>query len=142
MPTRNAHARWEGRLEKGRGTVRLGSGAFEGAYSFTSRFESGAGTNPEELLGAAHAGCFAQYLSLLLGKAGYTPDAIEVEANVTIEEVSGHPTITASELRCKAKVPGLDEATFHTYAEAAKADCPVSKALSGTKIALEARLVT
>lgn len=142
MPTRNAYARWEGRLKKGRGLIRLGSGTFEGAYSFASRFEAGTGTNPEELLGAAHAGCFAQYLSLLLGKAGYTPEAIEVEAHVTIAELDGRPTITASKLKCKARVPGLDAATFQAHAVAAKADCPVARALRGTEIELEARLVT
>lgn len=141
MPTRHAHARWEGSLKEGKGTVKLESGSFEGAYSFGSRFESAKGSNPEELLGAAHAGCFAMMLSLLLGEAGHTADYIDADAAVTIGEVDGAPTITSSRLRCKAKAPGIDEATFNKTADAAKVSCPVSKALAGVEITLEAELV-
>lgn len=142
MPTRNAHARWEGSLKDGNGTVKVGSGALESAYSFASRFESAAGTNPEELLGAAHASCFAQYLALVLGEAGYTPEYVDADANVTIDQVDGHPKVTKSHLVCEAKVPGLDESSFEQHAEAARKGCPVSQALAGTEITLDAKLVS
>lgn len=140
MPTRTAHARWEGSLEEGTGNVELGSGAFQGAYSFRSRFEDGAGTNPEELLGAAHAGCFAMALSLALGRAGFKPESIDATAHVTIEPGDKGFQITRSRLVCEARVPGIDQATFVQYAEAAKVGCPVSRALAGTEIALDAKL--
>ena len=141
MPTRTSHAHWEGTLHDGNGTVELGSGRLEAPYTFASRFESAEGTNPEELIGAAHAGCFAQYLALLLEKEGYDPESIDAEAHVTIEQVDGQPTITSSKLTVSARVPRLDSGAFERHAEAAKAGCPVSKALAGTEITLQAELV-
>lgn len=141
MPLRKAHARWEGSLKEGKGQVDFGDGLFKGAYSFTSRFEDGKGTNPEELLAAAHASCFAMALSLMLGKAGFTPDFVDASAHVTILAQNGGFKITASHLVCQARVPGIDDAAFSQIADAAKAGCPVSQALAGTKITLEAKLV-
>jgi lipoyl-dependent peroxiredoxin len=140
MPTRTAHARWEGPVKEGRGTVDFGKGAFKGSYSFGSRFEDGAGTNPEELLGAAHAGCFAMALSLVLGMAGFTPDFIDATAHVTVKPVDGGFKITTSHIVCNAKVRGIDSATFAKHAETAKASCPVSQALAGTEITLQSKL--
>jgi lipoyl-dependent peroxiredoxin len=140
MPTRRAHARWEGTIKEGRGMLDFGNGAFKGAYSFGSRFEQGAGTNPEELLGAAHAGCFAMALSLILGQAGFTPNYIDATAHVTIEPQGGGFKITKSHIVCTASVQNVDQATFAKHAEAAKANCPVSQALAGTEITLEATL--
>ncbi len=140
MLTRNAHARWEGSLKEGRGEVDFGNGAFKGAYSFASRFEKGTGTNPEELLGAAHAACFAMALSLVLGKDGFTPEYVDATAHVTVAPHEGGFKITKSHLVCEAKVPGIDAATFVRHADAAKAGCPVSQALAGTEITLEAKL--
>jgi osmotically inducible protein OsmC len=141
MPTRKAHARWEGSLKEGKGQVDFANGLFKGAYSFASRFEDGKGTNPEELLGAAHASCFAMALSLMLGKAGATPEYIDATAQVTVAPHEGGFRISRSHLVCEAKVPGMDEAAFKQHAAAAKAGCPVSQALAGTEITLEARLV-
>lgn len=141
MPTRNAHARWEGSLKDGTGEVDFGHGLFKGAYSFRSRFEAGTGTNPEELLGAAHAACFAMALSLVLGQAGFTPDHVDATAQVTITPQDGGFRITRSHLVCQAKVPGIDQAAFARHADAARAGCPVSQALAGTEITLEATLV-
>ncbi len=141
MPTRKAHARWEGTLKEGKGDVEFGNGAFKGAYSFASRFEQGQGTNPEELLGAAHASCFAMALSLGLSKAGLEPDYVDATAHVTIASQDGGFKITQSHLVCEAKVPSLDQASFVKHAETAKAGCPVSQALAGTEITLEAKLV-
>jgi osmotically inducible protein OsmC len=141
MPTRKAHARWEGDLRGGKGRVDFGNGAFKAPYSFTSRFEDGAGTNPEELLGAAHASCFAMALSLMLGKAGVTPEYVDATAHVTVSPQDGGFRITKSHLVCEAKVPGIDSAAFMQHANAAKAGCPVSQALAGTEITLDAKLV-
>lgn len=140
MPTRKAHARWEGSIKEGKGQVDFGNGAFKASYSFASRFEDGKGTNPEELLGAAHAGCFAMALSLILGNAGVKPDYVDVTAHVTVSPQGGGFKITKSHLVCEAKVPGIDAAGFAKHAEAAKAGCPVSQALAGTTITLEAGL--
>lgn len=140
MPTRIAHARWEGSLKGGKGRIDLGNGLLSAPYSFGSRFDESAGTNPEELLGAAHAGCFAMALSLILGEAGFTPDYIDATASVTISTRDGGFSITRSHLNCEAKVPGLDASAFGEYAEAAKANCPVSKALAGTEITLDCML--
>ena len=140
MPTRNAHARWEGSIKEGKGQVDFGNGAFKAAYSFASRFEDGKGTNPEELLGAAHAGCFAMALSLILGNAGFKPDYVDATAHVTVSPHAGGFKITRSHLVCEARVPGIDAAAFAKHAEAAKAGCPVSQALAGTTITLDARL--
>ena len=142
MPTRKAHARWEGSLKAGRGRIDFGSGGFTGAYSFASRFEDGADTNPEELLGAAHAGCFAMALSLVLGQAGFEAEYVDATAHVTIMPREGGFKITKSHLVCEAKVPGLEHTTFVQHAEAAKKGCPVSQALAGVEITLDAKLVS
>lgn len=141
MPVRNAEAVWEGNLLKGKGRMKLGSGAFEGAYSFSSRFENGLGTNPEELIGAAHAGCFSMALSLFIEKAGYAPERIHTSAKVHIDKVGDGFKITSVELETEAKIPGIDEKTFLEQAEATKKGCPVSQALAGTDIKLKASLV-
>lgn len=138
MPVRSAKAEWKGTLKEGRGTMALSSGAYQGPFTYASRFEDGPGTNPEELLGAAHAGCFSMFLSALLTNAGYTPTRIETTARVTI---GAGPTITMIELDTEAEVPNLDDATFQEKAAAAKAGCPVSKALASVDIKLNARLV-
>jgi osmotically inducible protein OsmC len=140
MPTRRSEARWEGRLRDGKGTMKFGSGAFEGQYSFASRFEQGKGTNPEELIGAAHAGCFSMALSGALEKAGHVPEWIETTAAVSVEKVGDGFTITKSELSTRAKVPGLDRDAFVDLARQAKAGCPVSRALTGVEITLRAEL--
>jgi osmotically inducible protein OsmC len=140
MPTRKAHARWEGNLAQGKGQVDFANGAFKAPYSFTSRFENGSGTNPEELLGAAHAGCFAMALALVLGKAGLEAGYIDATAHVTVSPHDGGFKITESHLVCEARVPGIDPAAFLQYADTAKAGCPVSQALTGTQITLDAKL--
>ncbi len=140
MPARKASAVWEGDLKAGKGKMRLGSGAYEGPYSFASRFEEGKGTNPEELIGAAHAGCFSMALSAGLGKAGFTPKRIQTEASVHLEKVAEGFKISRIELRTVGEVPNIDEKTFREQAEAAKKGCPVSKALAGVEISLDANL--
>lgn len=140
MPARNADAEWKGSLADGKGTMRFGSGAFEGAYSARSRFEEGTGTNPEELIGAAHAGCFSMQLSHLLAESGHVPERVHTTAEVHLGQVDGAPAITGIDLRTEGTVPGLDQAAFGEHAEAAKAGCPVSKALAAVDITLEARL--
>jgi osmotically inducible protein OsmC len=140
MPIRTATARWEGSLQDGKGAMRLGSGAYEGQYSFSSRFEEGTGTNPEELIGAAHAGCFSMALSAGLSRQGHPPDRVETTARVHLDKVGEGFRITRVDLDCEAGVPGIDEATFREAAEGAKANCPVSQALAGAEITLEARL--
>ncbi len=141
MPIRISEAIWEGDLIKGKGKMKLGSGAFEGSYSFGSRFEQAPGTNPEELIGAAHAGCFSMALSMMLGQAGYKVEQIHTTARVHIDKVAEGFKITTIELDTEGKVPGIDERTFKEKAEAAKKGCPVSMALTGVDIRLNARLV-
>ena len=141
MPVRNAEATWTGGLKDGKGNVKLGSGAWEGQYSFTSRFESGTGTNPEELIGAAHSACYSMALSAGLGKNGFNPQSVHTTAAVTIEKVGEGFKITKIRLHTQAKVPGIDNAKFQEIATATKAGCPVSQALSATPIELEAKLV-
>jgi lipoyl-dependent peroxiredoxin len=140
MPTRTSSALWEGNLRDGSGTMKLGSGAFEGSYSFVSRFESGAGTNPEELIAAAHAGCFSMALSNGLSQAGFTPTSIATSATVHLDRVADGFGITKIDLDTVGTVPGIDDAKFQQIAAAAKAGCPVSKALAATEITLSARL--
>ncbi len=140
MAIRKAEAVWEGNLQAGKGTMKLGSGAFEGAYSFKTRFEEEPGTNPEELIGAAHAGCFSMALSGVLGRAGSPPNSIHTVANVYLEKVGEGFKITRIHLNTEGDVPGMDEQTFREHAEAAKKNCPVSQALAATEITLEARL--
>jgi lipoyl-dependent peroxiredoxin len=141
MPARTAKAVWEGSLQEGKGTMRLGSGAFEGGYSFSSRFEEGKGTNPEELIGAAHAGCFSMALAAGLGRAGYPPKRVQTEARVHLVKADDGFKISRIELQTEAEVPRIDEKTFQEQAEAAKKGCPVSKALAGAEIQMNARLV-
>lgn len=141
MPVRTAEAEWKGTVTEGTGTVKLGSGAFEGAYSFRSRMEDGAGTNPEELIGAAHAGCFSMALSAQLTRANFKPTRIHTTAQVRFDKVEGGFAITSITLHTEVKAPGLDEATFQQQAHEAKENCPVSKALAGTKITLQAKLI-
>ncbi len=141
MATRNAEATWEGNLLEGKGSMRLGSGAYEGPFSFKSRFEEGSGTNPEELIGAAHAGCFSMALSAGLAKAGFTAKRIRTKARVHLEKVGEAFRITRIELTTEAQVPGLDEKTFLEHAEGTKKNCPVSTALSGPQISLSAKLL-
>lgn len=142
MPTRKAAAVWTGNLPDGRGYIELGSGAFKGEYSFASRFESGKGTNPEELLGAAHAGCFSMAFAHELATAGYHPEYINTTAKVTIDKTDGGFSITAIELDTVGWGADIDEATFRQYAEGAKVGCPVSKALAATPISLKMKLLT
>lgn len=139
---RKAHAEWKGNLTEGKGTVGVESGLFDGAgYSFTSRFENGTGTNPEELIGAAHAGCFSMAFSLMLDEAGFTPDSVKTEADVSIEKQDGGFAITGILLKTEGKVPKIDEGKFKEIAEQAKTGCPVSQALKAVPISLEAKLV-
>lgn len=141
MVERTAEAEWHGGLKDGKGVVKLGSGAFQGAYSFGTRFGSEKGTNPEELLGAAHAGCFSMAFALILGQAGFTPRRIHTTAKVDIEQQAGGFRITRVQLDTEAAVPGIGPDKFREQAEAAKRDCPVSRALAGTQITLTTRLV-
>jgi osmotically inducible protein OsmC len=141
MPIRNASAVWEGNLKAGKGRMILGSGAYEGPYSFASRFENGKGTNPEELIGAANAGCFSMALSHDLSEAGFTPTKVSTTAKVHLDPVPGGFKITLIELDCEAVVPGIDDAAFQKHAEGTKSGCPVSQALAATPIKLNARLL-
>jgi osmotically inducible protein OsmC len=141
MPTRKAEAEWSGDLKAGHGTMELGSGAFKGSYSFRSRMEDGAGTNPEELLGAAHAGCYSMALSAMLAAAGHPPTRLHTTALVHFGPSGGGFAITGIDLTTEADVPGLDNAAFQEQAEAAKLNCPVSKALAATPITLKATLL-
>ena len=141
MALRTANAVWEGDLKNGKGTVKLGSGSYEGPYSFMSRFESGTGTNPEELIGAAHAGCYSMALSHLLASKGFTPNKVSTQAKVNLEKVGDGFKITSIELVMEGDVPKIDEKTFLETAEAAKTGCPVSQALASTPIQLQAKLI-
>ncbi len=141
MPRRTAQARWEGSLQEGRGTMRMATGAYEGPYSFQSRFEEGEGTNPEELIGAAHAGCFSMALSGGLGAAGYEPESVETTATVHLDKAGEGFRISRIELDTKARVPGVDREEFGRQAEAAKENCPVSQVLAGADISVRAELL-
>jgi lipoyl-dependent peroxiredoxin len=141
MPTSQASAVWEGKLKDGKGTFNAASGAFTGPYTFATRFEGKKGTNPEELIAAAHAACFSMALSAGLEKAGKPATRVQTDAACTLEMVNGTPTITKMELRVRGKVPGLDQAAFQKAAEEAKTGCPVSRALKGIpQITLVAQL--
>jgi osmotically inducible protein OsmC len=142
MPIRTAKAQWNGTLQEGRGQMSFGSGAYEGAYSFASRFEEGPGTNPEELIAAAHAGCFSMALSAGLGRGGFKPERVTTTAKVHLVKQETGFAITTIELETEAKVPGIDHAKFQEIADAAKKGCPVSKALAGAEIRLNAKLVS
>ncbi len=140
MPVRSSNAQWEGDLKSGKGKMRLGSGAFEGNFSFASRFEEGQGTNPEELIGAAHAGCFSMALSHGLATAGHAPKSVKTQAKVHLSTADGGFKISRIELSTVAEVPGIDEKTFQEQAQDAKKNCPVSKALAAVPIELTATL--
>ena len=141
MPTSRASAVWEGKLKDGKGTFKAASGAFTGPYTFATRFEGKPGTNPEELIAAAHAACLSMALSAGLEKAGKPATRVQTEASCTIEMVNGTPTITRMELTVRGKVAGLDQAGFQKAAEEAKSGCPVSRALKGiTQMTLDAKL--
>jgi lipoyl-dependent peroxiredoxin len=141
MPIRTASARWQGNLTEGSGTIRTGKGGYEGNYSFKSRFEEGEGTNPEELIGAAHAGCFSMAFSKGLADAGYTPTSVQTTASVHLDKTDAGMTVTRIDLETVGEVPGVDPDTFQKLAEAAKANCPISRLLSpGAEITLNASL--
>lgn len=140
MPTRNAKAEWHGALREGHGHMSFGNGAYDGEFSFGSRFESGRGTNPEELIAAAHAGCFSMQLSGLLTKDGHPPRRISTTAKVKLEVGQQGADITSIELETEGEVPGIDAATFKRAAETAKDICPVSKALKAVKTSVKASL--
>jgi osmotically inducible protein OsmC len=141
MPTRNAEAVWEGDLKSGKGTIKLASGAYEGQYSFSSRFESGTGTNPEELIAGAHAGCFTMAFSNGLSQAGFVPRRVHTTAKVHLEKGADGFGIPRIELRTEADVPNIDEKVFQEQAEKAKKNCPISKLLAAAEISLDAKLV-
>lgn len=140
MPIREGSAHWEGSLEQGQGTLQTESGALDASLTFGSRFQEDAGTNPEELIGAAHAGCYSMVMAKLLAGAGHTPEAIDTRAKVTIEKSGEGFAITRIKLITRVTAPGLDESTFQEYAETGKNACPVSKALGAVDIELEATL--
>lgn len=143
MPNRKSEAQWEGNLKDGKGTMRLGSGAYEGSYTFASRFEDGKGTNPEELIAAAHAGCFSMALSHGLALAGFNPTSVKTSATVRLEKAEGGFRISAIQLESVGIVPGIDNETFQKHAADAKENCPVSKLVKqGANVSLQARLDT
>jgi osmotically inducible protein OsmC len=142
MPTHKAEAEWTGNLAQGSGRLKVGSGAFDGPYSFKSRFEEGqSATNPEELIGAAHAGCFSMALAAQLSRAGIMPTRIHTSAKVKLDKVGEGFAISQIDLETEAQIPGIDHATFQKYALDAKQNCPVSKALAGVEIHLNAKLL-
>ena len=142
MQTRKAYSVWEGNLKKGHGTISLGTGALEVPYGFSSRFENGAGSNPEELVGGAHAGCFSMALAHELAEAGHPPTRVETAARVHLEKSDGGFSIPRIDLETNADVPGIDSNTFQRIAESAKQNCPLSKLLSAADITLTARLLS
>lgn len=142
MPTRTGSAVWNGSLEQGSGKLTIGEGLFEGAYSAKSRFEEGEGTNPDELLAAAHAACFSMALAHALAQGGHTPKSVTTTAKVNLEKVEEGFEIATIELDTEVDAPDLDQQAFLDYAMDAKANCPVSKALAGPEIKLNAKLKT
>jgi osmotically inducible protein OsmC len=143
MPKRTASARWDGTLQEGSGTMRMKSGAYEGPYSFQSRFQEADGTNPEELIAAAHAGCFSMALSGDLGRAGHDAESVETTATVHLELEDAGPRIARIVLDTRASVPGISDDEFQQVAEGAKQNCPVSKALAAVEtIEVNAELVS
>jgi osmotically inducible protein OsmC len=141
MPARTASAVWTGDLKSGKGTMKFGGGAWEGAYSFQSRFEEGTGTNPEELAAAAHSGCFSMAFSNELSKAGFVPTRVATTAKVHLEKGEAGFSITRIDLACEAAVPGITDAKFQEIGAAAKKGCPISKLFTGAQINLDAKLV-
>jgi osmotically inducible protein OsmC len=143
MATRNGSAVWRGDLDSGEGRITVGNGHYEGPYSFKSRFEDGEGTNPEELLAAAEAGCFTMALSLMLGNEGHAPEELNTDARAVLRNVDGVPTITGMQVKTRGRVPGIDQETFQRLAEEAKKTCVISRAIAGVdEITLEATLET
>jgi lipoyl-dependent peroxiredoxin len=141
MATRKASAQWKGNLTEGDGTMALGSGAWEGPFTFKSRFEEGQGTNPEELIGAAEAGCFTMQLAHDLSEAGHVPESVQTQARVHIRNIDGKPTISQIDLVTRARVQGVDEATLRQIANATKDACIISRALAGvSNVTVEAQL--
>ena len=141
MPARTASAVWQGDLKSGKGSMRLGSGTWEGPFSFASRFEEGTGSNPEELAGAAHAGCFSMAFSNELSKAGFVPTRVATTAKVHLEKGDAGFSISRIDLDTEAQVPRIDAAKFQEIAAAAKQGCPISKLFTGAQINLNAKLV-
>lgn len=141
MAIRHAEATWNGTLRAGNGNMKFGGGAFDGQYSFSSRFEEGSGTNPEELIGAAHAGCFSMALSADLERAGFTAERVHTTATVHLNKTDAGQRITLIELDCEARVPGIDDTKFQEVAAKTKTGCPISAALAAVEIHLNARLV-
>ncbi len=142
MPVRTSKAQWEGSIQEGKGTMQLGGGAWEGPYSFSSRFEEGSGTNPEELIAAAHAGCFSMALSGALGRAGHKPERVSTSAAVHLSKTDAGFRIQRIDLTTEAVVPGLDDEAFQEIAKGAKEGCPVSVVLAAAEITLDATLLT
>jgi lipoyl-dependent peroxiredoxin len=143
MTARNGSAEWRGSVETGSGTISVGDGVFEGAYSYESRFGEAAGTNPEQLLAAAHSGCFTMALANGLTAAGHPPESLRTNARVQLRNLDGAITLARIDVETEGEVPGIDEPQFQAYAEAAKRDCPVSRALAGIpEITLTAKLLT
>jgi osmotically inducible protein OsmC len=140
MAVRKADAVWEGTLKEGSGTMKFAN--YEGPYTFASRFEEGKGTNPEELLGASHAGCYSMFLAAQLTAAGYPPNSVKATATVHLGRDDSGPLITLIELNVTADVPGVDDQTFADLAEKSKAGCPISRALAATEISLNAMLTS
>jgi lipoyl-dependent peroxiredoxin len=142
VAARNGSAEWRGDLQSGSGTITVGDGIFAGPFSFASRFAEGDGTNPEQLIAAAHAGCFTMALSSTLSGAGHAPRSLRTSARVQLRNIEGAPTLTRVDLETEGDVPEIDQAQFQAYAEEAKANCPVSRALAGIpEIALSAKLI-
>ena len=141
MAVRTSEAMWEGDLPHGKGSIKLGSDAWQGAYSFSSRFEDGKGTNPEELIAAAHSGCFSMALAHTLAEAGFVPKSVHTTANVHLAKTAAGFAIPKIDLICEARIQGIDEARFQQLAKQAKEGCPVSKVLAGAEITLQATLV-
>ena len=133
MATRNGSAEWQGDLQSGSGTVTVGESAWTGNYSFKSRFEDGEGTNPEELIAAAEAGCFTMALSLMLGNEGHAPEELHTDARAVLRNVDGKPTITGMNIKTRGRVPGIDQDAFQKAAEQAKKECVISRALAGVE---------
>jgi osmotically inducible protein OsmC len=141
MPIRSASARWEGNLTEGSGSIKTGKGGYQGNYSFKSRFEEGEGTNPEELIAAAHSGCFSMAFSKALADAGFTPTSVETTAKVHLDKTDAGFSVTRIDLETTGDVPGIDEGTFQKAAQGAKENCPISRLLSpGAEITLAATL--
>ena len=138
MATRKATARWNGTLKEGNGVMKYGE--IEGPFTHASRFETGKGTNPEELVGAAHSGCFSMYLAAIMSADKFKPTSVKTTASVHLGEDNG-PKITNIDLDCEAEVPGLDADKFAQYAKTAKEKCPISRLLAGTEINLSAKLI-